>query len=87
MTHTLTGGGEHNLGYDALPWEMILRGTAGEYGQYKVLSVLPDKLARYLFEYHADSYTSLQLPAIPTDRSQTDVHGMLKPSEVQCLAG
>ncbi len=32
--------------------EMILHGNAGEMGKYAVLSVLPDKNARFLYEYH-----------------------------------
>jgi hypothetical protein len=39
-------------GVDALRWEMILHGNAGEMGKYAVLSVLPDKIARFLYEYH-----------------------------------
>ncbi len=39
-------------GVNALRWEMILHGNAGEMGKYAVLSVLPDKIARFLFEYH-----------------------------------
>jgi hypothetical protein len=31
--------------------------------------VLPDKIARYLYEYHADSYASHDLPVLPADRS------------------
>ena len=37
-------------GVDALRWEMILHGNAGEMGKYAVLSVLPDKIARFLYE-------------------------------------
>ena len=74
--------GEHNLGYYAVPWESILHGKCGEYGEYKIMSVLPDKLGRYLFEYHSDSYTSLGLPVLPENRSQIDVHGLLKPFQV-----
>ena len=36
----LEGGGEHNLGYYAVPWESILHGKCGEYGGYKIMSVL-----------------------------------------------
>ena len=38
---------------------------SGEMGKYAVLSVLPDKFARFLYEYHDTSYTSwpcLQFP-------------------------
>ena len=60
----------------------ILHGNAGELGDYKELAVLPDKIARYLYEYHAESYASHDLPVLPDDRSRTDVHGVLKPHQV-----
>ena len=83
MTHSLAGGGSHNLGHHALRWEMILHGNAGEMGKYAVLSVLPDKIARFLYEYHDTSYTLLGLPAIPMDRSKKSVHGILRPDQVK----
>ncbi len=52
ITHFLAGGGTHNRGYHALRWEMILHGHAGEMGKYAVLSVLPDQIARSLYEYN-----------------------------------
>ena len=82
LTHSLAGGGSHNRGYHAFRWEMILHGNGGEMGQYKVLSVLPDKIARFLYEYHDTSYSSLGLPAIPLDRSQISVHSVLQPEQV-----
>jgi hypothetical protein len=82
ITHFLAGGGTHNRGYHALRWEMILHGNAGEMGKYAVLSVLPDKIARFLYEYHDTSYTSLGLPPIPLDRSGISVHGILRPDQV-----
>jgi hypothetical protein len=69
-------------GYAAFHWERILHGNAGELGDYKELAVLPDKIARYLYEYHADSYASHGLPVLPADRSRTNVHGILKPHQV-----
>lgn len=77
MTHRLSGGGSHNLGYDAVPWEMIVHGNCGEYGRYSELAVLPDKVARYLFEFFPDSYTSLGLPDIPRDASSGEIHGLM----------
>lgn len=82
LTHNLAGGGSHNLGYHALRWETILHGNAGEMGKYAVLSVLPDKIACFLYEYHDTSYTSLALPALPLDRSTVSVHAILKPDQV-----
>ena len=69
-------------GYAALDWESILHGNAGKPGDYKELAVLPDKIARYLYECHADSYASHGLPPLPVDRSDTNVHGILKPPQV-----
>jgi hypothetical protein len=83
ITHTLAGGGRHSMGYCALRWEMILHGNAGELGKYTVLSVLPDKIARFLYEYHDALYTSLGLPPIPMDRSGISVHGILRTDQVQ----
>ena len=59
---------------------MILDGNAGEMGKYAAaLYVLPDKIARILYEFHDKSNTSLDLPAIPLDRSSITVHGILRP--------
>ena len=70
------------LGYAAFDWESILHGQAGILGDYKELAILPDKIARYLYEYHADSYPSHALPLLPVDRSDIDVHGILKALQV-----
>ena len=83
LTHNLAGGGSHNLGNHALRWESILHGNAGEMGRYAVLSVLPDKIARFLYEYHDTSYTSLALPAIPLDRSKFRVMSVFTASSHQ----
>jgi hypothetical protein len=71
-------------GYTAFDWESILHGNAGVLGDYKELAVtvLPDKIARYLYEFLADSYASLGLPPLLVDRSKTDVHGILKTHQV-----
>ena len=60
-------------------WESILHGKCGEYGAYKILSVLPDKLGRYFFEYHAESYASLGIPALLKIGVKS---GMLKPFQL-----
>ncbi len=44
--------------------------------------MLPDKIARYLYEFHAESYASHGLPALSVDRSRVSVHGILKPAQV-----
>ncbi len=44
--------------------------------------LLPDKFARYLYEYHDILYTSVGLPTIQLDRSQISVHSILRPQQV-----
>ena len=64
------------------------RGMAGLLGTYPILSVLPDKFARFLFEFHSGRFETLDLPTLPDDRSQFDVHGALKDDKVkqfECL--
>ncbi len=58
-THKLVGGGTHNSGYHVFRWETILHGNAGELGKYEVLSVLPDKIARFLYENHTPHWVCL----------------------------
>ncbi len=72
-------------GYAAFKWESVLHGNAGILGEYKELAVLSDKLARYLYEYDPNSYTSHGLPPLPEDLSDTDVHGILKAPQVTPL--
>jgi hypothetical protein len=45
--------------------------------------VLPDKFARFLFEYHAVRFESLDLPLLPVDWSDFDVHGALEDDKVK----
>ena len=59
------------------------QGNAGKLGNYPILSVLPDKFARFLFEYHSHRFESLDLPLLPADRSDFDVHGALLDDKVQ----
>ena len=61
----------------------IHQGNAGKLGNYPILSVLPDKFARFLFEYHSHRFESLDLPQLPADRSDFDVHGALLDDKVQ----
>ena len=68
---------DHPQGFAALKWESLMHGNAGELGDYKELAVLPDKIARYLYEFHAECYASHGLPPLPDDRSDTNVHGIL----------
>lgn len=83
ITHSLTGGGSHQRGYDALDLDFIKQGNAGgQLGRYEVLSNLPDKVAKYLLEFHASDYTALGLPAIPAGSSSGAIHKMLNPAQV-----
>ena len=82
ITHELCGGGAGRVGYLALPWQVMLNGSAGSLGDYNVLRHLPEKIAKYLFEYHAEKFPTLLLPAIPLDRSLVDVHGMMNGAQV-----
>ena len=85
--HTLVGGGgQHGAddgGVDVLDYRKIKQGDVGPLGIYPTLSVPPDKLARFLFEFHAVQYESLNLPPLPADRSDFDVHGALEDDKVK----
>ena len=80
--HTLVGGGGQHGGYDALDHRSIVRGEAGKLGNYPILAVLPDKFARFLFEFHDFRFASFNLPHLPADRSYFDVHGALEDEQV-----
>jgi hypothetical protein len=69
-------------GYAAFDWETVLHGNAGELCNYKERAVLPDKIARYLYDFNADTYASLGLPPLPLDGNNIDVHGNLKTRQV-----
>ncbi len=46
------------LGEDTDEVESILHGNVGELGDYNALAVLPDKMARYMYDFHADCYAN-----------------------------
>jgi hypothetical protein len=81
MLHFLVGGGDDQRGHDVLDHRRILRGDAGSLGQYDILAYLPDKVARFLYEFHDFRYCSLDSPPIPEDRTDFDVHGALEPTQ------
>ncbi len=83
--HTLVGGGGQHGGFYALDYRKIKHGNAGPLGINAILSVLPDKFARFLFEFHSGRFESLDLPLLPYDRSDFDVHGALEDDKVQQL--
>jgi hypothetical protein len=66
--HSLVGGGGQHGCYDALDYCKIKHANAGPLGTYPILSesVLPVKLARFLFEFHSGQFESLDLPIYPT---------------------
>ncbi len=79
ITHSLSGDGKGMKRYDALDCAIISRGSAGaRLGRYNELCFLPDKAARILFEFHADDYKSLRLPAIPSSASSGHIYKLLK---------
>ena len=79
--HTLVGGGGLHEGFDALDYRKIKlqfkHGDAGKVGNYPILSVFPDKFARFLYEFHDFRFTSLDLPPLPAVRINFDVHGAI----------
>ena len=73
-------------GYDALECTLISRGYAGKHlGHLSELSLLADKVARFLFEFHADDYKGLGLPVIPPYASSGVIHKLLKTPHVCIL--
>ncbi len=47
------------------------------------LYFLRDKFARFLYEFHAFRFESLDLPPLPADRSDFDVHGALDDEQIR----
>ncbi len=80
--HTLVGGGGQHGGFDALDYRKIKNGDAGKLGNYSILSVLPDKFARFLYDFHDYRFVSLDLSPLPAERSDFDVHGALEDARV-----
>ena len=82
--HTFSGGGRtFHGGYDALDFRLIAQnGDAGKFRIFPILSKLPDKVARFLFEFHDLHFQRLDLPPLPDDRSTIDAHAMLSPEQV-----
>ena len=52
---------------------------------HNILSVLPDKFARFLYEFHDFRFSGLDLPPLPADRSDFDVHGAINNDKVWIL--
>ena len=85
IIHTLSGGGALKLGWGALHWTETSRAEPCRFGPHPVLRHLSKKVANFLHEYHADQFTSLALPLLPSDRSDIDIHSMLGPLEIALL--
>ena len=47
--------------------------------------MLPDKFARFLYEFHDFRFSGLDLPPLPADRSDFDVHGAIDNDQVWIL--
>ena len=70
-------------GFDSLNMDLAGRGWAGKVlGKYDELCYLADKVARFLFEFHAADYQALLLPAIPSTASSGAIHQLLKTEKV-----
>ena len=82
MHYFSSGGGSFYGGYDALNHMLIIHGNAGKLGEYPILSKLPDKFARFLHEFHDFHFQRMNLPPLPADRSNFDVHAALAPDQV-----
>ena len=85
IVHTLVGGGGQQEGFDALDYRKIKHGDSGMLGKYDIFSVLPDKFARFLYEFNDFRYSALDLPPLPADRSDFDVHGAIDNDQVWIL--
>ncbi len=83
--HTLVGGGGQHGGFNALDYRKIKNGDAGKLGKHDILSVLPDKFASFLYEFHDLRFSSLDLPQLPADISDFDVHGAIDNDQVRIL--
>ncbi len=81
----LVDGGGLREGFDALDYRKIKHGDAGKLGNYHIISVLPDKFARFLYEFHDFRFTSLDLLPLPADRSNFDLHGAINTDQVWIL--
>ena len=83
IEHSLSASGPSRRGFDALDMDLTGRGYAGKkLGRYEELCFLADKVARFLFEFHADEYQALLLPAIPSTASSGTIHKLLKTHHV-----
>jgi hypothetical protein len=66
-------------------YRKIKHGNAGPLGTYDILSMMTYKFARFLFEFQSVRFESLDLPILPDDRSDFDVHCAIKDDKVKQL--
>ncbi len=79
----MSSNGPLRRGFDAHNMDLAGRGWAGKgLGKYDELCYLADKVARFLFEFHAADYQALALPAIPSTASSGAIHKLLKTEQV-----
>jgi hypothetical protein len=63
--------------------DLVGRGWAGKrLGKYDELCYLADKVARFLFEFHAAEYQALGLPEISSTASSGAIHKLLRTEKV-----
>ena len=67
MTHRLAGGARRDVGYRSFLWHEVLHNKVGAFGMYSFASILPAKIARFLFEYHCKELRTLGIPDLPED--------------------
>ena len=82
LVYTLQGCSGNRGGYDALNHMLIMHRDAGPLGKYPILSQLPKKFICFLYEFHDFRFQRLNLPPLPNDRSDIEVHGLLTQPEV-----
>ena len=85
ITHKFRSGGRMDLGWGALKWQETVNTDDVRFGRHMQVRYLAKKVANFLHEYHSDLFSSLDLPALPSDRSKVDVHAMLNPMHIAKL--
>ena len=85
ITHKLRAGGNHQIGWWALMWQDMVSTNEVHFDVHQVLRYLPKRKANFLHEYYSEHFPSLNLPPLPSDWSQIDVHAMLEPFDIQRL--
>ena len=74
-----------DLGWGALKWQETVNTDDVRFERHMQVRYLAKKVANFLHEFHSDLFPSLDLPALPSDRSKVDVHAMLNPMHIAKL--